>query len=143
MSLGARTLAVAAIAAIPLFVGVGCDTRWELMDEPSSALLVNDLPVPVRLTLCDSNDCSDFHHQRDAVLDPGGTFGVGVSSVGVPNVYAVRSPDTGRRLGCLPLVTPYFRSSLRVRVSEHVPCRREIDEDAYWPARWEAIGQGG
>ena len=123
---------------IPLSAGVGCDTRWGLVDDPSLALLVNDLPITVRLTLCDSNDCSDFY-PPDELLDPGDTYPVNVSSVGVPNVYAVRLPSGERLLGCLPLVTPYYRPELRVAVSEHVPCKQDIDDERYWPARWEKL----
>jgi hypothetical protein len=135
MKIAGSFLTVAALVVVTLSSGVGCDTRWGLISEPSVALLVNDLPTPVRLRLCDSNDCSGFH-PPDEVVKPAVTWQVNVSSVGVPNVYAVFGPG-GERFGCLPLVSPHKRPEIRVAVSEHVPCRKEVDEERFWPARWE------
>jgi hypothetical protein len=64
---------------------------------------------------------------------------VNVSSGGVANVYLVESPDESVRYGCLPLVTPRLRPPLTVLVSERVPCRKDVNEDEYWPARWEYV----
>jgi len=89
----------------------------------------------VRLRLCSSNDCESFHPPND-VIAPGEIYGVNVSSVGVPNVYLIGV--NGLRVGCLPLVSPELRrDEIRVLVSEHVPCRKELDEESFWPARWE------
>jgi hypothetical protein len=91
----------------------------------------------MRLRLCDDNDCGSFHPPNET-LAPGEDWDwVNVSSSGVPNVYLVESPDETLRYGCLPLVTPSLRSKITVRTSEHVPCRSHIDEDQFWPKRWE------
>jgi hypothetical protein len=98
--------------------------------------LKNDLDDPVRLRLCSSNDCAGGFDPPDETLSPGDAWPVNVSSVGVPNVYLVGSPD-GKRFGCLPLVSPDPRNDeITVLVSEHVACRNKLSEDDFWPARW-------
>lgn len=124
-------------ALVAALTVAGCDGRWGLVDDSSSARLVNDLHAPVRLRLCSDNVCEHFA-PPDEMLDPGSEWPVNVSSVGVPNVYGVFGAG-GAKYGCLPLVTPYHRTEIRVRVSEHVPCRSAIDESRFWPDRWEAV----
>jgi hypothetical protein len=51
--------------------------------------------------------------------------------------FLVESEDESVRYGCLPLVTPRWKPPLRVYVSERVPCRGDVNEDEFWPARWE------
>jgi hypothetical protein len=109
---------------------------------PTQARIVNDLDDPVRLRLCDSNDCSDFHPPND-VLPSGEDMVVSVSEHGVPNVYLVESEDESRRYGCLPLVSPETRPGVTVFVSEHVPCRNDVYEDAFWPPRWGGLTDAG
>jgi hypothetical protein len=105
--------------------------------DPSVAVLRNDLDEPVRLRLCSSNDCAGGFDPPDETLSPGDTWRVNVSSVGVPNVYLVASPD-GTRFGCLPLISPELRhEEITVLVSENVACRSDLSEDEFWPARWE------
>jgi hypothetical protein len=40
----------------------------------------------------------------------------------------------------LPLVAPDWRPEVTVYVSENVPCRESLDENAFWPSRWEDVG---
>lgn len=105
----------------------------------SVARIVNDLDRSVRLRLCSSNDCLGFY-PPDGTLPPGEDWQVNVSSVGVPNVYLVETPDESGRYGCLPLVAPDWRPEVTVYVSENVPCRESLDENAFWPSRWEDVG---
>ena len=124
------------LGAAAISLSVGCEVSG-ITREPSVALIENDLTVPVRLRLCSSNDCKSFHPPNE-VLAPGEATGANVSSVGVPNVYLVSI--NGLRLGCLPLVSPDIRrTEIRVRVSEHVPCREDLNEDVFWPPRWEGV----
>jgi hypothetical protein len=74
----------------------------------------------------------------DETLPSGEDWDVNVSSSGVPNVYLVESPG-GVRYGCLPLVAPERRPKLTVLVSEHVPCRGDLNEDEFWPSRWATL----
>jgi hypothetical protein len=125
---------LAALAAVL----VGCDVSGVTRD-PSVARLKNDLRVPVQLRLCSSDDCADGFHPPKETLSPGDTWSVNVSSVGVPNVYLVQTGD-GNRFGCLPLVSPKLKHErITVLVSEYVPCRDRLKEDAFWPVRWERM----
>jgi hypothetical protein len=90
----------------------------------------------VRLRLCKHDDCQGGFYPPDGTLAPGDQGVVNVSSAGVPAVYLVQGP-TGTRLGCLPFVAPDWRPDVTVRVSEKVPCRDDLDENAFWPSRWE------
>lgn len=123
---------------LPL-AGSGCDVSG-ISRDPSVAVIVNDLEVPVRLRLCSSNACRGGFHPPDETLPPREDWQVNVSSAGVPNVYLVETEDETGRLGCLPLVSPELRSQVTVYVSEHLPCRAEISEDDFWPRRWEDVG---
>jgi hypothetical protein len=67
----------------PLRLGEGCETG--IARDPSQAVIVNDLGVPVRLRLCDANDCRSFH-PRDLIVRPGKDTRANVSAAGVPNV---------------------------------------------------------
>jgi hypothetical protein len=118
----------------------GCETG--VTRDPSVAVIVNDLHFPVRLRLCDSDDCRAGFHPPDETLAPDEDWQRNVSSVGVPNVDLVESEDEAHRYGCLPLVSPELRPAITVYVSEHVPCRDDLDEDAFWPTRWEQAGSG-
>jgi hypothetical protein len=127
LAAGAILLAALAFGSTGL-LGVGRD--------PSVARIVNDLNVPVRLRLCSSDDCRLGFYPPDGTLPPAEDWPVNVSSIGVPNVYLVAS-GRGARFGCLPLVSPALRPEIKVLVSEHVPCRGDLDEDTFWPRRWE------
>jgi hypothetical protein len=132
-------LTCGAIVAVGLALvgGSGCESGFTR--EPSVAVIVNDLHFPVRLRLCSSNDCRDGFHPPDGTLRPGEDWQVNVSSGGVPNVYLVESEEEMIRYGCLPLVSPALRPALAVYVSEHIRCRDDLDEDTFWPARWERV----
>jgi hypothetical protein len=119
----------------------GCETG--VTRDPSIAVIVNDLDFPVRLRLCESNGCRDGFHPPDGTLASGEDWQRNVSSVGVPNVYLVESEDEKVRYGCLPLVSPELRPAVAVFVSERVPCRDDLDEDTFWPARWEHVEPDG
>jgi hypothetical protein len=118
--------------------GSSCEVSGISRDR-SVAVIVNDLEVPVRLRLCSSNDCRGGFHPPDATLSPREDWQVNVSSVGVPAVYLAETAGETRRLGCLPLVSPKLRPAVTVYVSEHLACRAEIDEEEFWPRRWEDV----
>jgi hypothetical protein len=124
-----------------LAVCLGCEVSG-ISRERSAATIENDLAAPVRVRLCDSDDCRGGFHPQDHVLQAGERYTANVSSVGVPSVYLVTSPDGRHRFGCLPLVSPELRRTepfITVFVSEHVKCRDGLDEDKFWPARWATV----
>lgn len=104
--------------------------------QPSVARIVNDLDLSVRLRLCSTNDCQNGFYPPDQTLSPDDAWSVNVSSRGVPAVYLVETA-AGSRYGCLPLVSPSKREQINVFVSENVACRRDLNEDTFWPQRWE------
>jgi hypothetical protein len=120
------------VLAIALWT-VGCHD-WE--GDTTSVRVENDLNTSVRLRICRSNDCGDGFHPVDETVDPGEDTSFNVTAEGIAHVYLVESPDEEARYGCLPFVAPKWKPEITVRVSEHVPCRDEIDEDRFWPPRW-------
>lgn len=133
---GLPILKVGLVGIVLAFVVTACTAD----SDPSIARIVNDLQSPVRVRLCASNDCKGEFYPRDGNLAPGGSLRVNVSSVGVPNVYLVETQD-GDDIGCLPFVSPSWRPALDVGVSEAVPCRAGLDEDTFWPRRWQSTGE--
>jgi hypothetical protein len=136
----ARSWSVLGAVTVLLVIAVvaGCNVSGVSRD-PSVARLRNDLSTPVELRLCKSDECDDGFYPPKETLDPGDTWPVNVSSIGVPNVYLVQS-SAGDRYGCLPLVSPKLRhDEITVLVSEHIPCRDHLDEESFWPPRWERL----
>jgi hypothetical protein len=99
------------LGRVVALIGSGCEVSG-ISRDPSVALIVNDLEVPVRLRLCSSKECGDGFHPPDETLPLREDWQVNVSSAGVPNVYLVETEDETRRLGCLPLVSPELRPAV-------------------------------
>ena len=106
---------------------------------------MNDTAKAVAVWRCSRQQCRsarvaigpwDETFPSKLVLNAGETTGgFNISRHGAPNVFLVRDPQTGRRLGCFPFVMPhYVQGGLTARVPNLVPCRSGYDEDVQWPS---------
>lgn len=123
-----------AVVLVGATLAAGCQT--DAYKEDGIIQILNDTSDPVLLWKCREESCGDdlpILSELELTLKPGDRVRASVSTVGVPNPWLVLDKDTGRRLGCLPLVMPDYRSGVVARVSERVPCRSSYDPRVAWP----------
>lgn len=111
--------------------------------EVARATIVNDMPYAVDVMLCAEADCAkpgfpfsfaDRYNRRETLEPDEDHEYIPVPSDGTAQVYRVVRASDDRELGCLPLVLPRPGPRLVARVSQHVRCRGERDENVRWPA---------
>lgn len=129
-----RSLILLAFMALSTIVSTGCST--DAHKEDGLIQILNDTSEPVLLWKCHQESCHDalppLAELRPS-LKPGDRVRASVSTVGVPNPWLVLNDETGRRLGCLPLVMPEYREGVVARVSQRVPCQQTYDPKVAWP----------
>jgi hypothetical protein len=102
--------------------------------DPVDVRIENDTLRPVLIAGCEKESCAEEIDPADvSVTGTGESFKTPVSTSGVPYVFVVLDPSSGRRIGCLPVVLTHRRDGVVVRVSERVACRRSYARDVEWP----------